>query len=152
MVEKAEVRAGYKTMELVTFHVGEALCGMDILQVKEINKQLEITPVPQAPTYVLGVLNLRGKIATVIDLARKMGLSATDLTKECRNIMVSSENEDIGLLVDRIGDALLAERDEIEPPPANIGGVQGRFFEGVFKAKNRLIGILKLEEVLSNNE
>ena len=107
-----------------------------------------MTKVPQAPEYVLGVLNLRGRIVTVIDLGRKVGLSPTKLSSESRNIVVNSKDEYIGLLVDRIADVELAERDKVEPPPANIGGVQGKFFEGVFKTRNSLIGILNVEEVL----
>ena len=66
-----------KTVELATFYIGDALCGMDILKVQEINKHMDITKVPQAPEYVTGILNLRGQIVTIIDLGRKLGLSST---------------------------------------------------------------------------
>ena len=62
------------TVELATFYVGEALCGMDILKVQEINKLMEMTKVPQAPSYVMGILNLRGQIVTIIDLGKKLGV------------------------------------------------------------------------------
>lgn len=137
------------TVELATFYVGNALCGMDILKVQEINKLMDMTRVPQAPEYVMGILNLRGQIVTVIDLGKKLGLTSTELNETSRNIIVNSENEYIGLLVTRIGDVVDADWERVEEPPANIGGVQGGFFKGVFKTKDRLIGILDAEKVLA---
>ena len=141
-------KAGNKSVELATFYVGEALCGIDILKVQEINKLLEMTSVPQSPEYVMGILNLRGQIITVIDLGKKLGLCSTRLDGESRNIIVNSENEYTGLLVDRISDVAIADWDKVEPPPANIGGVQGKYFEGVFKTDKTLIGILNVDGVL----
>jgi purine-binding chemotaxis protein CheW len=138
--------------ELSTFYIGDALCGMDILKIQEINKSLEMTSVPQAPEYVRGILNLRGQIVTVIDLGKKLGLSSTKMGHETRNIIVDSNSEYIGLLVDKIGDVERTEWNEIEPPPANIGGVKGKYFEGVFKTEGVLVGILNVEEVLREQE
>jgi purine-binding chemotaxis protein CheW len=150
MAQSLSARARRKVLELCTFYIGDAQFGLDILKVQEINKQMEMTRVPQAPEYVLGVLNLRGRIVTVIDLGRKLGLSQTILNDESRNIIVDFQDEYIGLLVDRIGDVVLAEWDKVESPPANIGSIQGRFFEGVFKAKENLIGVMDVEEVLKD--
>ncbi len=135
-------------LELATFYVGESLCGINILNIQEINKNVDITHVPQAPAYVVGVLNLRGRIVTVIDLGDKLELSPINISKENRNIIVDSQDEQIGLLVDSISDVLLARSDKIEPAPANIGGVKGKFFKGVFKTEDKLIGVLDIEEVL----
>ena len=137
------------TVELATFYVGEALCGMDILNVQEINKLMDMTKVPQAPPYVTGILNLRGQIVTVIDLGKKLGLTCQDLNDSARNIIVNSESEYIGLLVSSISDVVEAQWDKVEDPPANIGGLQGTFFKGVFKTQDRLIGILDVNKVLS---
>jgi purine-binding chemotaxis protein CheW len=137
------------TVELATFYIGEALCGMDILNVQEINKLMDMTKVPQAPTYVTGILNLRGQIVTVVDLGKKLGLTSTELSESTRNIIVNSENEYIGLLVSSISDVVEAQWDKVEDPPANIGGVQGSFFKGVYKTQDRLIGILDVNKVLA---
>jgi purine-binding chemotaxis protein CheW len=137
------------TVELATFYIGEALCGMDILNVQEINKLMDMTKVPQAPDYVTGILNLRGQIVTVVDLGKKLGLTPTELSDATRNIIVNSENEYIGLLVSSISDVVEANWDKVEDPPANIGGVQGAFFKGVFKTQDRLIGILDVHKVLA---
>lgn len=137
------------TVELATFYVGEALCGMDILNVQEINKLMDMTNVPQAPDYVTGILNLRGQIVTVIDLGKKLGLSSTELTDATRNIIVNAGNEHVGLLVSSISDVVEAQWEKVEKPPANLGGLQGNFFKGVFKTQDRLIGILDVNHVLS---
>ena len=152
MANHADIKhIGNKTVELATFYIGDSLCGMDILKVQEINKLLEMTEVPLAPDYVRGILNLRGQIVTVIDLGNKLNLSDTVTTGETRNIIVNSNGEYIGLLVDRIGDVERTVEDKIESPPANIGKIQGRYFEGVFKKENSLIGILNVEEILKDD-
>lgn len=140
----------HNVLELATFFIGDALCGIDILNIQEINRHMASTWVPQAPDYVIGVLNLRGRIVTVIDLGKKLGLSPIQRNKDSRNIIIDSKEEQIGFMVDRISDVLLAESDKIEPAPANIGGVQGIFFQGVFKTKTSLIGVLNIEEVLKD--
>jgi purine-binding chemotaxis protein CheW len=135
-------------IELATFFVGDALCGMDILKIQEINKLMDMTKVPQAPSYVTGILNLRGQIVTIIDLGKKLGLGATDATQISRNIIVNSPGENVGLLVTRLSDVISAETDKIERAPANMGGIQGEFFSGVYKTDDKLIGILDVNKVL----
>ncbi len=141
--------ASKKLVELATFYVGNALCGMDILKVQEINKIMQMTKVPQAPEYVLGILNLRGQIVTIIDLGKKLGLGETDLNQDPRNIIVNSAGGHVGLLVKRISDVIEADMEKQEHPPANMGGIQGEFFTGVYKTEKELIGILNVEKVLS---
>jgi purine-binding chemotaxis protein CheW len=137
-----------KIVELATFYVGNALCGMDILKVQEINKIMQMTKVPQAPEYVLGILNLRGQIVTIIDLGKKLGLGETDISQDTRNIIVNSSGGHVGLLVRQISDVVAADMEKKERPPANMGGIQGEFFTGVFKTDTELIGILDVDKVL----
>lgn len=145
-------QATRRTVEMATFYVGDAFCGMDILNVQEINKHMDMTTVPQAPGYVIGILNLRGQIVTIIDLGKKLDLGETERSDTNRNIIVNSNGEYIGLLVTQISDVVEVDWDKVEPPPANIGGVQGNFFKGVFKTKNRLIGILDVDRVLDGEK
>lgn len=152
MKQTATAKSTSNSVELATFYVGDALCGIDILNIQEINKIREMTKVPQAPEYVMGILNLRGQIVTIIDLGKKLGLASTEPDDESRNIIVNSKGEYIGFLVDRISDVLIADTDRIEPPPANIGGMQGRFFAGVFKTDNNLFGVLNMDEVLKADD
>jgi len=147
MAETA-IDAVVEDLEFSTFYVGGALCGINILNIQEINKHFEITKVPQAPDYIEGILNLRGRIVTIIDLGKKIGLAPVNKDKDNRNIIVNSEDEHIGLLVDAISDVVLARREDIEPPPSNIGGVKGKYFQGVLKTETQLVGILDINEVL----
>jgi len=137
-------------IEFATFYVGGALCGIDILNIQEINKNFEITKVPQAPDYIEGILNLRGRIVTIIDLGKKLGLEPVNKgqKKDNRNIIVNSDEEHIGLLVDAISDVVLTKKSTIESAPSNIGNVKGKFFQGVLKTETQLIGILDIDEVL----
>lgn len=145
---KPSSQSNKTVIELATFHVGDALCGMDILKVQEINKLMEMTIVPQSPDYVQGILNLRGQIVTIIDLGKKLGLGQTDLGSDPRNIIVNAPGEYVGLLVNKLSDVVAAEPDMIEPAPANMSGIQGTFFTGVYKTDNKLIGVLDIKEVL----
>jgi len=140
---------GKNIVELATFYVGDALCGMDILKVQEINKLMQMTKVPQAPEYVLGILNLRGQIVTIIDLGKKLDLGETDISQDPRNIIVNSAGGHVGLLVRKISDVVSADMEKRERVPANMSGIQGEFFTGVFKTNDNLIGILNVDKVLS---
>lgn len=151
-MSNTESKTDSTMVELSTFLVGDALCGMDILSIQEINKIIDMTTVPQAPSYVLGILNLRGQIITSIDLGKKLGLGETDITKDPRNIIVNSKGEHIGLMVRKISDVIQANKDKFEPPPSNMGGIQGEFFTGVYKTESKLIGILDVEKVLRMEE
>ena len=142
------IETSSEDLEFATFYVGGALCGINILNIQEINKHFEITKVPQASDYVEGILNLRGRIVTIIDLGKKLGLDPVNKDKDNRNIIVNSEDEHIGLLVDGISDVVTAKQEDIEPAPSNIGGVKGKFFQGVLKTEKQLIGILDIDEVL----
>jgi purine-binding chemotaxis protein CheW len=135
-------------LEFSTFYVGGALCGINILNIQEINKHFEITKVPQSSDYIEGILNLRGRIVTIIDLVKKLSLAPVNKDNNNRNIIVNSEDEHIGLLVDAISDVVIAKSEDIEPAPSNIGGVKGKFFQGVLKTEKQLIGILNIDEVL----
>ncbi len=135
MAQASKIKTGNNMVELATFYVGEALCGMDILKIQEINKLMEMTEVPQSQEYVMGILNLRGQIVTIIDLGKKLGLSSTQKNNGVRNIIVNANGEYVGLLVERISDVEHAALDKVEHAPANIGGVQGKYFTGVFKTE-----------------
>ena len=149
MAEKTKTFSS-QDFEFSTFYVGGALCGINILSIQEINKHFDITGVPQASDFIEGILNLRGRIVTIIDLGRKLGLSPVNKSKDNRNIIVNSEDEHIGLMVDAISDVVVANDDDIEPAPSNIGGVKGKYFKGVLKTDKKLIGILDIDEVLKD--
>ncbi len=150
MTTDSQKKTDSDTVKLATFYVGEALCGIDILHIQEINKLMDMTVVPQAPHYVQGILNLRGQIVTIIDLCKKLGLAKSDRDSRVRNIIIHSKGESIGLLVGRIGDVITSDTARLENPPANIGEIQGKYFTGVAKTENQLIGVLDLARVLED--
>jgi purine-binding chemotaxis protein CheW len=148
MKELPQSSADLKTVDLATFYVRGSAYGIDLLKIQEINKLTSVTPVPGAPHYVRGILNLRGRIITVIDLSLKLGLSQTRLRETGRNIIVRSSGEQIGLLVEKISEVIRIDVEAVDEPPANMNGIQGDYFHGVIKTADRLVGILDIEKVL----
>lgn len=138
--------------EFATFYVGDSLIGIDILQVQEINRNLQLTRIPHAPHCVRGVINLRGDVVTVIDLRVVFGLPQLPIGHANRNIILSCGQERIGLLVDRIADVVYAKSDEIDVPPVNLHGLSGRFFSGVHKLEQDLLLILNATSVVAEPE
>lgn len=136
------------TKQFATFYVGDLLLAIDISVVQEINRQIDITPVPNAPKHVRGVINLRGDVATVIDLRTILGLSKVDATHDTRNLIIQSHGEAIGLWVDKISDILTINMEEISAAPANVCGVEGKYLKGVYTMENAIAVILDIDQVL----
>ena len=135
-------------LQLAPFYVGELLLGLEIDQVQEINRCLDVTTVPHAPDWVRGVINLRGDVVTVIDLRSVLGLERGTVTKDSRNLIVNLSGELVGLCVDRIADIIAVARNEVIPPPPNISSVDERFFSGVFTGEQEIVAVLNLQEAL----
>lgn len=143
---------GAREQQFATFFVGDLLLGVDIRLVQEINRQLDITPVPNAPSHVRGVINLRGEVATVIDLRRVLGLPPAEETRDTRNLIVHSQEEAIGLLVDKISDILTLRPEDVASPPSNIKGIDSRYFRGVHNRGSQIVVLLDVEQVLSDRD
>ncbi|MBT4140250.1 MAG: purine-binding chemotaxis protein CheW [Candidatus Latescibacteria bacterium] len=138
--------------EIIIFTVGDLLCGLDISHAQEINRNLSITPVPQSPDYVRGVLNLRGQVITVVDLRVKLELDSVDISPGMRIIVVRTGTDGVGLLVDSVDDIVPVRERDLTPPPSNIGGVRGEFFSAVYKMDSDLAAIVDIEHVLERDE
>ncbi|MCU0662910.1 MAG: chemotaxis protein CheW [Myxococcota bacterium] len=136
--------------EYVLFRVGDIACGLKINAVQEINRNLDFTPVHSAPSYVLGILNLRGQIVTVISLRAKLGLPIEEMDDQTRNVVVKSEGEHIGLVVDMVDDILTIEPNEIARTPPHLSGRIGDFFAGVYQSKEELVAILDADALLES--
>jgi purine-binding chemotaxis protein CheW len=135
-------------MLISTFYLGEAAFGLDTAHIQEVVRVGDITPVHHAPEFVVGIMNLRGRIATVIDLGVKLDLDRAPTGADNRIFIVDWQGEQIGLLVDRVADAGSVDRADLKPPPENVRGVQGRLFQGVFPVDGRLIALLDTAAVL----
>jgi purine-binding chemotaxis protein CheW len=138
-----------KPIQLATFHVDDMCLALKIGLIQEIIRDVKITPVPHAPPQVRGVINLRGEVTTVIDLRQVLGLAALKSTADTQTLIVRSQGESIGLIVDRVGDICAVDVASIVPPPPNLDSVDGRFFQGVCQRKTEIILVLDLEEALS---
>jgi purine-binding chemotaxis protein CheW len=136
-------------IQCVTFYVGEALLGVPIQQIEEINRHFDLTPVPHGPDYVRGVINLRGEVVTVVDLRTILGLEPAELTRETRNVIVNFHGEHVGLIVDRVADVVAACSGDIDRLPANLSSADSRFYCGVYKLESELLALLDVEAVLT---
>jgi len=141
---------GEDTQTFVTFWLGEHLFGLPISEVVEINRKLEITPVPLAPSYIKGIINLRGQVLTTVDLAERIGLHLEG-TRAYNLIVKHDEEERVSLLVERIGDILEVPAKDVEEPPERIEGVERRFVRHVCQLPERLLVILNIKEVLQSS-
>lgn len=134
-----------------TFFIEETRIGVDITIVQEISEEPVVTKVPLAKDYVKGIMNLRGQIITIIDLRRKLGSASLDEDDHQKGVVIVNwKNENIGLMVDKVGDVLESPASKIEPPPSNIQGTSGSFFQGVIYTKNNeILALLNIESVLA---
>jgi len=136
--------------QAAVFHVGRYVCALHISRIQEINKNLLLTPVHEAPDYVRGIINLRGNIVTVIDLRRKLGLEPITIQASTRNVIVKVDREMVGLLVDSVDDIVEIDSAAILPTPAHLAKELGDAFEGVVQFGDELVAILELQHLLSD--
>ncbi len=153
MAEKEEKSAG-KMIQLVNFRLREEEFGVDIGAVSEITKVADISHIPEAPSFIQGVTNLRGQVIAVVDLARQFGLSPQENLPESARIVVTEVNgQTVGMLVDEVPEILKIPEENIEPAPELIQTeVRNDYIKGVGKLDGRLIVLLDLEKVLAAHE
>ncbi len=142
------------TIQLVNFRLRDEEFGVDIGSVKEIIRVSEITHIPDAPSFIHGVTNLRGQIIAVIDLARQFGLAPRqDLPESARIVVTEIRDQTVGMLVDEVPEVLKIPAGDIEPAPVVIQTeVRKDYIKGVGKLDNRLIILLDLEKLLAPQE
>ncbi len=138
-----------QTVLLATFFVRDALCAMDAAGIQEVIRLGPLTPVRHAPQEVAGIVNLRGKIVTILDLGLRLGLGGTVPTGDSRIFIIEDRNEFVGLLVDRVDEVVEVERDQWQAPPANVLSGQARFFQGVYRTGGRVITVLDPASILA---
>jgi len=131
-----------KTRLLATFEVGGALFAMDAEGVQEVVRLGPLTPVSHSAGEVKGILNLRGKIVTILDLGQRLGLGAAARNGASRVFIVEHQGEFVGLLVDKAGDVVEIGHDGLEPAPANVSRAQGRFIRGVARSCEQVITVV----------
>lgn len=139
--------------ELALFRIDGALFGIDIVCIKEINKNLSFTKIYDSRDYIKGVLNLRGQIVTVIDLRVKFNReAASDDDPNRRMIIVNYRDESVGFMVDSIDDIINVDFSQLEESVTQMEGVNPDFFAGVYKLEEDIVIILNVEEILDYDE
>lgn len=137
-------------IELVIFKVAGMLCGLEALNVREILKSQKVTPVYHAPDYVLGVINLRGDIVTILDLQTKLDIASEygEKTPPMNVIIVEWWGENVGLAVHQIQDILQAQSAHFEAPPSNLTALLGDYLTHVYKMTGKLVSVLNIDRLL----
>ena len=143
-------------IQLVVFMLkqGDVLCeyGVPITQVQEIITMTRPTQLPQAPDFVEGIINLRGKIIPIIDLKKRFHMGTSDITNDTRSVVVEVEGQTVGIIVDEVSEVLRLANSDIEPAPAIIGGITAEYLTGVGKIEGRLLILLDMNKILTDQE
>lgn len=136
------------TGQLATFHVGEMFFGVDVMRVQEVLRPQPMTPVPQAPHTVEGLINLRGQIVTAIDMRARLGMPPRSEGNSPMNVVVQTSDGAVSLLVDEIGDVMEMDPASFELPPGNLAEVAREVLRGVYKLSNGLLLVLDAEKTV----
>jgi len=152
VVDVDDVETDQELIQLVTFSIGEEEFGVNILQVQEIIRTMEITNVPRAPEFVEGVINLRGKVIPIVDMRSRFGLDAKGHDKYTRIIVVEFDNIIVGFVVDSVSEVLRIPANSVQPPPPVVAGMDSDYIDGVGKLEDRLLILLDLNSLLNNEE
>ena len=136
--------------EILAFCLGDEEYGLDILRIREIIKLREVTEVPRAPAFLLGIISVRGQVIPVIDLRRRLRRPTRDLSKEARILIVTREHAPYGLVVDAVHQVVRMREEDVEPPPAMLGGADSEFVAGIGRPRaDRMLILLHLDAVLA---
>lgn len=139
-------------LQWVTFRLGNETYGINVMQVQEVLRFTEIAPVPGAPIYVLGIINLRGNVVTVIDTCQRFGLTPIDISDNTRIVIIEAEQQVIGILVDSVAEVVYLRVSEIEQAP-NVGNDENaKFIQGVANRDNELLILVDLNKLLTESE
>jgi len=139
-------------VQVVSFHLGSEEYGVDISQVQEIIRMVEITHVPRAPHFMEGVINLRGQLIPIIDLRTRFDMSRLGATKSTRIIVTEIGSKKVGMVVDRVSEVINIPIENVEGAPEMIAGVGTEYIQGVGKMNDRLIIMLDLTMVITGAE
>lgn len=131
-----------------TFRLADELYGVDVMQIREVLRYTEITPVPGAPYYVLGIINLRGNVVTVIDTRKRFGLPSGEVDNNTRIVIVEVDGQVIGMLVDSVAEVTYLKQSEIEITPSVGNEETSKFISGVCNKNEELLILIELERMI----
>lgn len=139
-------------LQWVTFRLDSETYGINVMQVQEVLRHTEIAPVPGAPVYVLGIINLRGNVVTVIDTRQRFGLQSAPVTEQTRIVIIEADRQVVGILVDSVAEVVYLRQSEIETAP-NVGTDESaKFIQGVCNKNDELLILVDLEKMMTDDE
>ncbi len=139
-------------LQWVTFKLAGEKYGVNVMQVQEVLRYTEIAPVPGSPSYVLGIINLRGKVVSVIDTRSRFGLAPDEITDHTRIIVIEADTHVIGILVDSVAEVVYLRQSDIETAP-HIGNEESaKFIQGVCHKNEELLILIELDKLLTDEE
>lgn len=139
-------------LQWVTYHLDNEVYGVNVMQVQEVLRVTEIAPVPGAPDYVLGIINLRGNVVTVIDTRKRFGLSSKEPNDLSRIIVVEVDENVIGMLVDSVAEVVYLHQSEIGPTPTVSSDENSYFIQGVSNRGETLLILVDVDRFLNKEE
>ena len=139
-------------VQLACFRIGSELYALDIMRIKEIIRPQKLTPIPKAPSFIEGVINLRGVVIPVADLRKRFDQPISEANRKNRIVVCSLSGRIIGLMVDEVTEVKRFGRQDIAPAPQFIDGPEAHYFLGVARRDEDLIMLIDLEKVLSSDE
>ncbi len=152
LMNKTVVAQDDPVLQWVTFHLAGETYGVNVMQVQEVLRHTEIAPVPGAPSYVLGIINLRGNVVTVIDTRHRFGLEPGEITDNTRIVIIEAEKHVVGILVDSVAEVVYLRQSEIETAP-NVGNDDSaKFIQGVCHKNGELLILIELNKLLTDDE
>jgi len=141
-----------EVLQWVTFRLEEETYGINVMQVQEVLRYTEIAPVPGAPDYVLGIINLRGNVVTVIDTRARFGLMPGEVSDNSRIVIIEAEKQVIGILVDSVAEVVYLKTSEIDSAP-NVGTDESaKFIQGVSNREGELLILVDLNKLMTDEE
>lgn len=139
-------------LQFVTFRLDDEIYGINVMQVQEVLRVTEIAPVPGAPHYVLGIINLRGNVVTVIDTRERLGLEAKEVDESTRIVIIEADKMVVGILVDAVAEVVDLRTSEIESAP-NVGNDESsKYIQGVVSRDGELLILVDLNKLLNDEE
>jgi purine-binding chemotaxis protein CheW len=148
----ADTQNNSTSLQCVTFTLEDETYGMNVMQVQEVLREVEVAPVPGAPDYVLGIINLRGNVVSVIDARTRFGLQPKESDEMSRIIVIEAQQQILGILVDSVAEVVDIEHDEIDTAP-NVGNAEtSKYIDGVVSRGEKLLILVDLNKLLTQSE
>lgn len=148
----AEASPKDETTQWVKFRLGGESYGIRVLKVQEIQRYSEISPIPGAPSYVLGIINLRGNVISVLNTREKFGLDELEITDDTRIVILEASTQVVGILVDSVDEVITLKASDVDITP-NVGNEEtAKFIDGVTNKKGELLILLDSEKILNDEE